>query len=202
MCNIDEICLEGAQDCDTVGEDEICEGFGAWQEQTKAQRKLSVAATKAVKLWTNKALALAWGRLWGEVRRSRVVKKVALKWMQKAICEAWRMWETRVKEHRRQKGLLEKAAQRMRSAGIDKAWASWIDNATELRRQRRVLSTVTVRMRHACVYAAFASWVDMSKGHRRRWRANDVLRKTVLMMIHAALFKAWNRWLEHAMQVA
>jgi hypothetical protein len=57
-----------------------------------------------------------------------------------------------------------------------------------------MLSTVTARMRYGCVYAAFASWVDMRKGKR----ANEVLRNIVLMMIHAALFKAWNRWLEHA----
>jgi cation transport regulator ChaB len=64
--------------------------FGTGQEQTKAQRKLRVAATKVVKRWANKTVALAWGKWWREVRHSRVAKRVVLKWMQNTICTAWR----------------------------------------------------------------------------------------------------------------
>ena len=63
-------------------------------------------ATKVVKHWAKKTRALAWGRWWGEVRHNREAK--ALKWMQKTICAACRVWRTRVKELRRQQGVLEK----------------------------------------------------------------------------------------------
>jgi hypothetical protein len=96
------------------------------------------------------------------------------------------MWERRVKEHRRQNGLLEKAAQRMRSSGIDKSWALWLDNATELRRQRRMLSTVTARMRYACVYAAF----DAMQVTRLRQNLGKVAARMQL----GGLCKSWAIW--------
>ena len=42
------------------GKMRYAKAFGSWEEQTKDNRKLPVLATKVVKRWEKKALALAW----------------------------------------------------------------------------------------------------------------------------------------------
>ena len=64
---------------------QYAKAFGTWQEHTIAQRKLRVLSTRVVKRWKMKVAAMAWGKWWEEVRRSRVARKVILKWLMKTL---------------------------------------------------------------------------------------------------------------------
>jgi hypothetical protein len=165
--------------------------FGTWQEQTNVQRKLRVAATKAVKRWTNKALALVWGRWWGEVRRSRVVKKVALRMRSTGMYKVWNSWSDIATELRRQRTLLGKKEIRVQRAGMHKAWASWFMNAAEFRRQRSLIHRMALRVRSSAVFKAWLSWGDNAADLRRR---RALLKETAHRMRSVGMYKAWASW--------
>jgi hypothetical protein len=169
--------------------------FETWQEQTKAKRKLRVAATKVVLRWANKTLTLAWGKWWEEVRHGRVSKKATLKWMQKTICAAWRTWETRAKELRRQKGVLQKMALRMRHAGMYKAWAWWrYHDKAKVKETRKIIDAgakVILRWQRLGLSKGFYGWSEHAASQRRMAIAAKKIVTRWEKMKYAKAFGAW-----------
>jgi hypothetical protein len=75
--------------------------FGRWKKRVRVVGVLGVIMKKVVGQSACKAQALALWEWWEEVRRRRLAKRSALRWMQKSIRVAWSTWGTWIEQHSR-----------------------------------------------------------------------------------------------------
>ena len=109
------------------------------KEQAEEERKEGNLMRVLLRMASQKTW-LAWEPWCGEVRRNRVAKKVALKWIQRTICAAWRTGKTRM----RVKAL--KVAHRIIYATLVQSLELWKDKTAEEKRMRAKTFKVVQRM--------------------------------------------------------
>ena len=164
-----------------------------WYEHTKSKL---LSSAELVNRWTNNTQALAWGKWRGQVRRSRVAKKLVMWWIEKKLFAAWKTWERQVEKKHRCK-LLARAADkievRCNKVHLAKVVAWWKDNIKKLRHKEKALEKMVLRMQSVGMCKAFALWIDNATKLRRLW---SLLQKMSLRMRSAGMCKGWVRWEE------
>ena len=127
MRNIKEQCLEGAEECETVGEDEVCEGFRSMARAEQSPAQAPCCGDKGSQALDEQDSGVGMGYVVGRGTTQPSGQKGGSEMDAKEnLCGMENVGDKGpVKELRRQKALQEKMELRMRSAGIYKAWTSW-----------------------------------------------------------------------------
>jgi len=67
-----------------------------WEMRVMERRRLYAAASRAIRHWVMRKCAKVLEKLWQEVCRTRIAKRVAVNFLRKVLCRAWRSWEASV----------------------------------------------------------------------------------------------------------
>ena len=169
-------------------EDAEVAALHALQERQTAQMK------HVLRRLRNQQTAQAVRKWRAFVSKMRKADRVWAHFSRRALSKSWRAWRAKVRELKRQRGLLGKGTARLRHRRANAAMTAWKARVRESRRVRTIIARSTAKLRLKAAAAAMASWKDLV---RQQARTRRLLAKGRARLCNRAMANAFVTWVAH-----
>ena len=95
------------------------------KEMSELEKLRKMMARVALKKWLNAAISRSWNKWHDELRRKRLLIKVAKRWAQRTLSKGWRAWEVMMMEKKRLRHLTNRALSLWKNRALAMAMSKW-----------------------------------------------------------------------------